>query len=92
MKTGIMVALRRGVVLASVFTPFLVVLNVLLTHRVGVYLEASISDDLSWIWLMLVGAMMLGIYFLTAYVAFYAFEHETEPQGSATLMHPIEKP
>ena len=92
MKTGIMAALRWGVVLASVFTPFLVVLNVLLTHRVGVYLEASTRDDLSWIWLMLVAAMMLGIYFLTAYVVFHAFEHETEPQDSAALVHPIEKP
>jgi len=91
-KTGIMAALTWGAVLASVFAPFLVVLNVLLTHRVGVYLEASTRGALSWIWPMLVAAMMLGIYFLTPYMAFNAFEHETESQDSATLMHPIEKP
>ena len=92
MNTGIMAVLRWGAVLGSVFAPFLVVLNVLLTHRVGVYLEASTRDALSWIWLMLVAAMMLGIYFLTAYVAFHAFKHETAPQDSATLMPSIEKP
>jgi len=91
-RTGTMAALTWGAVLASVFAPFLVVLNVLPTHRVGVYLEASTRGALSWIWPMLVAAMMLGIYFLTPYMAFNAFEHETESQDSATLMHPIEKP
>ncbi len=78
MKTGIMAALRRGVVLASVFAPFLVVLIVLLTHPSGsgIFPKKNTADLLSWISLVLLAAMMLGIYFLTAYVVFHAFERK----------------
>ncbi len=76
MKTSIIAALRWGIVLASVFAPFLVVFSVLLTHRSGIYLEKNITDFASWMWLMLLAAMMLGIYFLTAHFVFHAFEHE----------------
>ena len=73
MKTGIMAALSRGVVLASMFAPFLLVLIVLLTHPSGrgIFLEKNPTNLLSWIGIMLLAAMMLGIYFLTAYMVFH---------------------
>ncbi len=78
MKTGIMAALSRGVVLASILAPFLVVLIVLLTHPSGsgIFLEKNTTNLLSWISLVLLAAMMLGIYFLTAYMVFRAFERK----------------
>ncbi len=78
MKTEIMAVSKWGLVLASVFAPFLLVLSMLLAHPVveRIYLETNLRDALSWIWLMLAAAMMLGVYFLTAYVAFDAFKHE----------------
>ncbi len=78
MKTGIMAALSRGIVLTSIFAPFLVVLLVLLTHPSGsgIFLEKNPTNLLSWISLMLLAAMMLGIYFLTAYMVFRAFERK----------------
>ena len=74
MKSVIKASLNWGVVLASVFTPFLVVLGALFLLPSGVYIGTS-PDALDWMWLMLLGAMMLGIYFLTVYVAFHAFSH-----------------
>jgi hypothetical protein len=77
-KTGITAVSRWGVVLASVFAPFLVVLSVLLTHHgVGIYLEANMRDALSWVWLVLCAEMMVGIYFLAAYLISHAFKHQT---------------
>ncbi len=61
MKSVIKAALSWGVVLASVFTPFLVVLDALFLLPSGVYIGKS-PDALDWMWLMLLGAMMLGIY------------------------------
>jgi drug/metabolite transporter (DMT)-like permease len=72
MKTGIMTALRCGVVVASVFAPFVVLLGALLLLPSGVYIGKS-ADSLDWMWLMLLAAMMLGIYYLTVYVAYHAF-------------------
>jgi drug/metabolite transporter (DMT)-like permease len=74
MKTGIMAGLRWSVVLASVFAPFVVVLAALFLLPSGVYIGKS-ADSLDWMWLMLLAAMMLGIYYLTVYVAFHAFRH-----------------
>jgi len=74
MKTGIMAALRWGVVLASVFAPFVVVLSALLLLPSGVYIGKG-ADALDWMWLMLLAAMMLGIYYMTVYVAFHGFGH-----------------
>jgi len=74
MKTGIMAALRWGVVLASVFAPFVVVLGALLLLPSGVYIGKG-ADALDWMWLMLLAAMMLGIYYMTVYVAFHGFRH-----------------
>jgi len=72
MKTRIIDALRWGVVLTSVFAPFVVMLSALLLLPSGVYIGKG-ADALDWMWLMLLAAMMLGIYFLTVYVAFRAF-------------------
>lgn len=71
MKTGVNFALRSGVVLTCVFAPFLVVLGALLLLPSGVYIGKS-ADSLDWMWLMLLAAMMLGMYYLTLYVAFHA--------------------
>jgi len=78
MKTRIIDALRWGVVLTSVFAPFVVMLSALLLLPSGVYIGKG-ADALDWMLLMLLAAMMLGIYFLTVYVAFRAFG----PQRSA---------
>jgi drug/metabolite transporter (DMT)-like permease len=75
MKTGIMAALRGGVVLASVFAPFVVVLSALFLLPSGVYIGKG-ADALDWMWLMLLAAMVLGIYYLTVYVAFHGFRQE----------------
>lgn len=69
MKTGIMGALKWSVVLASVFAPFGVVLSARFILPSGVYIGKG-TDALDWMWLMLLAAMMLGIYALTVYVAF----------------------
>ncbi|MGC2463165.1 MAG: EF-hand domain-containing protein [Steroidobacteraceae bacterium] len=68
MKTGIKAAFKCGVVLASVFAPFLVVLAALLVLPSGVQTLRS-ADALDWMWLMLLGAIMLGVYyFLMVYL------------------------
>jgi hypothetical protein len=66
MKSGIKAALRRGVVLASVFAPFLVIMGALLLLPSGAYIVKSTSA-LDWMWIMLLAAMMLGLYYSTVY-------------------------
>ena len=73
MKTGLWFALKCAVVLASVFAPFIVLAGAWLFLPSEVYIGKSSKDALDWMWLLLLGAMMLGIYFLTVYVAFRAF-------------------
>ena len=73
MKTGILTVLKGGVVLASVFAPFLVLLGALFLLPSGVNIGRS-TDALDWMWLILLAGMILGIYYLTVYVAFHAFD------------------
>lgn len=73
MNTGIKIALRYFIVLTCVFAPFIVVLSAKLLLPSGVYIGKG-PDALDWMWLILLGGMMLGIYFLTVYVAFDQFE------------------
>ena len=40
----------------------------------GIY-TGNAADSLDWMWLIRLGAMMLGIYALTVYVTFHAFAH-----------------
>ena len=72
MKTGIKAAFKCGVVLASVFAPFLVVLAALLVLPSGVQTLRS-ADALDWMWLMLLGAIMLGVYY---FLMVYLTDHE----------------
>lgn len=73
-KTGINGALRLSVILASVFAPFLVLLAALLLLPRGIYIGKA-ADSVDWMWLILLAAMIMGIYSLTVYVAFRAFAH-----------------
>ena len=68
MKTGITDAFKWSVVLASVFAPFLMLLGARLILPSDVYVGKG-QDALDWMWLMMLAAMMLGIYGLTVYVA-----------------------
>jgi drug/metabolite transporter (DMT)-like permease len=75
MKTGIMAALRWGVVLASVFAPFIVLASALLFLPNAVYIGKG-PDSVDWMWLIVLGGMMLGIYYFTLWVT---FEHSRRP-------------
>lgn len=74
MKTGFVGAVRWSVVLASVFAPFLVLLAALLLLPRGIYIGKAV-DSLDWMWLILLAAMIMGIYSLTVYIAFRAFAY-----------------
>jgi hypothetical protein len=75
MKTVIVNVCKSALVLASTFAPFLVVFGVLATHPHRAYLERNFTDLLSWIWLMFLAAMMLGLYYWTVYLIIHAFNH-----------------
>jgi len=70
MKTGLWFALKCAVVLASVFAPFIVLAGAWLFLPSEVYIGKSSKDALDWMWLILTGGMMLGIYYFTLWVVF----------------------
>lgn len=65
MKSDFQVALKWLVVFGCVFAPFLLVVAALLQIPGGLQ-AVSQTDPLDWIWLMLLGAMMLGVYYFLA--------------------------
>ena len=68
MTTEVRATFRWLVVLGCVFAPFLLVLAALLLMPGGMQ-SVSYTDPMDWIWLMLLGGMMLGIYyFLAVYI------------------------
>ena len=70
MKEGLWFALKCAVVLASVFAPFIVLAGAWLFLPNAVYIGKSTKDSLDWMWLLLLGGMMLGIYYFTLWVVF----------------------
>jgi len=61
-------AFRWLVVMACVFSPFLIVLAALLMMPAGLQ-AMSYTDPMDWIWMTLLGGMMIGIYhFLAIYI------------------------
>jgi len=74
------------VVLTSVFAPFLVMASALILLPRGVYVGKS-PDTMDWMWLIFLAGMMLGIYFLTLYVAFHTFERYRRERDQDRL-HP----
>jgi hypothetical protein len=69
MKEGLWFSLKCAVVLASVFAPFIVLAGAWFILPRGVYIGSS-KDALDWMWLIMVGAIMLGIYYFTLWVVF----------------------
>jgi len=69
MKEGLWFALKCGVVLASVFAPFIVLAGAWFILPSGVYIGNS-KDALDWMWLIMAGGMILGIYYFTLWVVF----------------------
>ena len=70
MKAGLWFALKCGVVLASVFAPFIVLASAWFFLPSEVYIGKNSKDALDWMWLLLLGGMMLGIYYFTLWVVF----------------------
>ncbi len=69
MKEGLWFALKCGVVLMSVFAPFIVLAGAWFILPSGVYIGNS-KDALDWMWLIMAGGMILGIYYFTLWVVF----------------------
>jgi hypothetical protein len=65
MTKDIQVTLRWLTVMACVFAPFLLVLYALLQIPGGVQVFSR-TEPMDWIWLMLLGGMMLGVYYFLA--------------------------
>jgi hypothetical protein len=65
MKADLNATLRWLTVIGCVFAPFLIVVAALIGVPGGLAALNS-SEPVEWIWLMLLGAMMLGIYYFLA--------------------------
>ena len=63
-------ALKCAVILLCVFAPFIMLAAAWLLLPSEVYLGKSSKDALDWMWLILTGGMMLGIYYFTLWVVF----------------------
>jgi hypothetical protein len=65
MKKDVLTTFKWVTVQAAVFAPFLVTAYALFVHRNGVAAVQS-TDAVDWIWILLLGAMMLGTYYFLA--------------------------
>ncbi len=74
MKTDILLTIRWMTVLTAVFAPFLMVGYTLLVVPGGLQALQN-TDGVDWIWLILLGAMMLGTYY---FLAVYLLDKEKD--------------
>ena len=77
MKTDIVAAIKWLTTLTAVFAPFLVVGYALLIVPGGLHALQN-TDGVDWIWLILLGGMMLGFYY---FLVVYLLDKETDRRG-----------
>ena len=77
MKATTTTTIKRLTVLTAVFAPFFMAGFALLVIPDGIQAVRN-SSGVDWIWLILLGGMMLGIYY---FLAVYLLDKETDRRG-----------